>query len=166
MSADFDWHQEARDQLRDLWGIRTLTCVEIAAQIGGVTKDAVIAMAHTMGLPSRRGFYRPVETRGIAAGASEREQRLRIYRRAKGWVEGSGLPPINKKVLKGAAWEALPGTSPVALEAATGCRWPIGEESPFTFCNAPAEGVYCAVHREMSRGAAAVTTESKLEKAA
>jgi len=40
------------------------------------------------------------------------------------------------KPLKGAAWGALPGTTPVPLEQRTGCAWPIGD-GPFLFCNAP-----------------------------
>lgn len=50
------------------------------------------------------------------------------------------------------AWDALPGTSPVALERhTTACRWPIevpGEVD--RFCNEPTDGGrYCAVHHAM-----------------
>lgn len=49
------------------------------------------------------------------------------------------------------AWAALPGTAPVGLEQVSGCRWPIGDAPPFTFCNdAPAEGsAYCPAHTTM-----------------
>lgn len=58
------------------------------------------------------------------------------------------LPIISQK-----AWDALPGSSPVPLEQRTGCKWPIGQHSPFLFCNAPTgeKGRYCPHHEERSR---------------
>lgn len=58
------------------------------------------------------------------------------------------LPP-DAAPAKGEAWLPLPGSSPVAVEDhVTACRWPIGADLPFRFCNEPvAEGkVYCLHH--------------------
>jgi hypothetical protein len=53
---------------------------------------------------------------------------------------------------KAQVWAQLPDTTPVALGAVTGCRWPIGNALPFLFCNATtAGGSYCAAHAEMSK---------------
>lgn len=45
-------------------------------------------------------------------------------------------------------WNALPGSSPVPVELHTnGCRFPIGADLPFAFCNEPVEdGPYCQQH--------------------
>ena len=50
------------------------------------------------------------------------------------------------------AFEALPDTSPVPLCETTGCKWPIGEERPFYFCNAAVAEIatpYCTAHRKI-----------------
>ena len=47
------------------------------------------------------------------------------------------------------AWLPLPGSCPVPLEQHTnGCRWPVGADLPFLYCNDPVagEGPYCAAH--------------------
>ena len=46
-------------------------------------------------------------------------------------------------------WGALPGSSPVAIaDHHDGCRWPVGPDLPFRYCNEPVAGekVYCAAH--------------------
>lgn len=46
-------------------------------------------------------------------------------------------------------WAALPGSSPVAIEDhTTGCRFPVGEDRPFTYCDLPIknDSVYCLQH--------------------
>lgn len=56
------------------------------------------------------------------------------------------LPPVPTR---GDVWAALPGSSPVAIaDHVSGCRWPIGADLPFKFCNEPVvEGkVYCLHH--------------------
>lgn len=51
-------------------------------------------------------------------------------------------------------WEALPGSSPVAIadhhEGA--CRWPCGENRPFFYCNEPvkADSPYCSIHSALA----------------
>lgn len=62
--------------------------------------------------------------------------------------------PAELRVLKGAAWEPVPGSSPVSLiDLEPGmCKWPIGHDSPYRFCGlASGEGSYCEHHASMSR---------------
>jgi hypothetical protein len=50
------------------------------------------------------------------------------------------------------AWEPLPGTTPASFTENTGCKWPIGEHSPYTFCNAnrTVGRPYCEAHQTMA----------------
>lgn len=60
-------------------------------------------------------------------------------------------------------FEALPGTTPVLLIHADGCRWPVGEAHPMLFCNAAVDRScghpYCQPHGKLSYPAAKVTTK-------
>jgi hypothetical protein len=50
------------------------------------------------------------------------------------------------------AWEPLPATAPVSFTENTGCKWPVGEHSPYTFCNAKRTvgRPYCEAHQTMA----------------
>ena len=47
-----DWTEERTELLKGLW-LQGLTASQIAARMGGITRNAVIGKAHRMGLSSR-----------------------------------------------------------------------------------------------------------------
>jgi len=56
--------------------------------------------------------------------------------------------PSDSRYLRSEAWQALPGSTPVTLEARTGCCWPLSG-SPMLFCNnaiTPGRLPYCPDH--------------------
>lgn len=61
-------------------------------------------------------------------------------------------PPEPSPEALAAAWEPLPGSSPVPLERLQGgCRWPCGD-SPFLFCNETVRqgSPYCGGHHALA----------------
>jgi hypothetical protein len=56
------------------------------------------------------------------------------------------LPPVPAR---GDVWVELAGSSPIAIaDHHDGCRWPVGPDLPFNYCNEAVTGekVYCAAH--------------------
>jgi GcrA cell cycle regulator len=49
-------------------------------------------------------------------------------------------------------FRALPDTTPVGIVEVTGCRFPVTEDSPFLFCDAPrfTKASYCGYHQRIS----------------
>lgn len=63
-----------------------------------------------------------------------------------------GTLPADSRFLRSDVWLPLPGPAPVALELASGCKWPINHQPPYTFCNHPiSAGSYCATHAAKSK---------------
>lgn len=64
------------------------------------------------------------------------------------------IPGDTEIITADAVWAALPGSSPVPIaEHQEGmCRWPCGQDSPFTFCGlaVDAGGPYCGQHSTMA----------------
>lgn len=52
------WTEERTEQLRHLW-LQGNTASQIAARLGGITRNAVIGKAHRLGLSSRPSPIRP-----------------------------------------------------------------------------------------------------------
>ena len=61
------WTDERIDKLKSLWG-QGLTASQIADELGGVSRNAVIGKAHRLGLESRPS---PVKGNESAAPAAE-----------------------------------------------------------------------------------------------
>ncbi|MGZ8349921.1 MAG: GcrA family cell cycle regulator [Allosphingosinicella sp.] len=66
------WTDERIERLRELWS-QGVTASQIADELGGVSRNAVIGKAHRLGLQSRPSPVKPNETEA-AAPAAERPQ--------------------------------------------------------------------------------------------
>ena len=124
------WTEERCERLRFLWD-RGDKASEIAAQLGGVTRDAVIGKAHRMGLKPRRGVDAehplPLQTKAAAKKApAKKPERQNIIR----------LAPVVNGLLTTA--DLRPGV----------CHWPLGDpkQSEHIYCGEPADGRYCERH--------------------
>jgi GcrA cell cycle regulator len=147
------WTDERVELLKELWG-KGLSASQIAVQLGGVSRNAVIGKAHRLGLESR-----PSPIRG--SGSGSRPRRSRGARRTleattlRGTIAREELEEISNlpEPPPGECVEAPRPTSAtrraIASNGAT-CVWPIGDpgDDDFSFCEAPAlEGrPYCADH--------------------
>jgi GcrA cell cycle regulator len=143
------WTDERVETLKKLW-LDGLSASQIAKQLGGVTRNAVIGKVHRLGLsgraapshPSRPTFKAPRPPRPIQAPAARvralepRAHHAQLARPAAPFVE-------------------LPGTATVLTLGAHMCKWPIGDPSSndFTFCGRRASdesSPYCVDHARIA----------------
>ena len=129
------WTYERIEKLKQLWE-EGLTASRIAAELGDVTRNAVIGKAHRLGLSGR-----------MAAKSSN-----------------NGVSIIRKKRLNLAKSQKVIDISPVIDEPMNPtafqdikdglCRWPLGEpeKSDFMFCgrNTKEGFVYCQAHHKQA----------------
>jgi len=154
--VQMSWNDERVDTLRDLWS-QGLSASQIAARLGGVSRNAVIGKAHRLGLEGR-----PSPIRGNGTGGRRRSRGARMTptltlsgtRIARPDEEADDLPAAG---LVGRRIDAVPLAPPVrALAAQTdgrACAWPVGDpgDPGFKFCGSPAVvgrpycGEHCAV---------------------
>ncbi len=64
------WTDERIDRLKELW-TKGMTASQIADELGGVSRNAVIGKAHRLGLQSRPSPVKPNDGSGKDAGAAE-----------------------------------------------------------------------------------------------
>lgn len=140
------WSVEDKQRIRDFWN-NGETASQIAARIGnGTTRSAILGVLHRMG--AKTGKRMPItvtkdqslsgqgKSRGISAG---------ILRRTEIRLDS---PDFNSAspMLKGSAWQPLPGSSPVPLMDHNGCKWIVGPDN--LWCNEPKQGgsSWCPAH--------------------
>jgi len=144
------WTDERVDLLRKLW-TEGLSASQIAAELGGVTRNAVIGKVHRLGLSGRA---KPAQS---AASRQKRAPRANAY--AKRTTGTKALAPAAKP-----AGEAASSRSAVVVDVPepkllnlnllqlteSTCKWPIGDpqHDDFAFCgNTARDGdPYCEYH--------------------
>jgi GcrA cell cycle regulator len=141
------WTDERVELLKKLWQ-EGLSASQIAKQLGGVTRNAVIGKVHRLGLsgraapskPARTVFKAPRPARAAAAPAAPR--RL---------AEPAQLAPTTPSPVRYV--DETPGTATVLTLGAHMCKWPIGDPAldNFTFCGRrTGEGPYCHEHAQVA----------------
>ena len=140
------WTDERITLLKALWA-DGLSAGQIAGELGGITRNAVIGKVHRLGLVGRAA-------RTPRAASTPRAPRY-VPRPA---VRQSGdFPPVAPEPEPPAVVDDLeiPAEQRRTLLQLTPdtCRWPIGEPSTpdFYFCGAkPGDGVYCPHHARIA----------------
>ena len=142
------WTEERVDILKKLW-LDGLSASQIAKQLGGVTRNAVIGKVHRLGLsgraapsqPARTVFKAPRPQRPAAAAPAPRRP-----------IEVSHAPVVQQP--RPIAYVEEPGSATVLTLGAHMCKWPIGDPSTdgFTFCGrrSSQEGPYCVEHARVA----------------
>jgi GcrA cell cycle regulator len=142
------WTDERVELLKKLWQ-DGLSASQIAKQLGGVTRNAVIGKVHRLGLsgratpskPQRTVFKAPRPARPVTASPS-------VPRRLAEPVSQHAAPTPVRYV------DEKPGTATVLTLGAHMCKWPIGDPSldNFTFCGRRSEenGPYCHEHASVA----------------
>jgi GcrA cell cycle regulator len=159
------WTNERVEQLKSLW-TEGQSASAIAAELGEVTRNAVIGKIHRLGLTGRS----PTSHRQQAARSSpaSRRPRRRAALAAKTRTRGSSPKTATATLIE------LGPAPDIAVTVATlsqhTCRWPEGDPNSagFHFCgrSTSAPGPYCAAHaavayqrtRAMSRPASTAGT--------
>jgi GcrA cell cycle regulator len=169
-----EWTEQRIETLRKLWG-QGQTASQIAAILGGITRNAVIGKAHRLGLtgrpsPIKREAGASPQPRRRAAAAPSR--RMPGAGQPGGGLHGQPLPqthaahaasavPQQARVQTPAApaareTPAAPAAAKPAAPRASAhagsktCSWPMGDpkQPGFHFCGEPAEigKPYCHQH--------------------
>jgi GcrA cell cycle regulator len=144
------WTDERVETLKKLWQ-DGLSASQIAKQLGGVTRNAVIGKVHRLGLsgraipskPARPVFKAPRPQRAAAAAPS-------APRRIAEPVETEAAAPATAPVRY---VDEAPGSATVLTLGAHMCKWPIGDPSSdsFTFCGRRcSDGPYCTEHARVA----------------
>src|SRR3954469_6834699 len=136
-----DWNEERTATLRKLW-LEGMSASQVARQLGGVSRSAVIGKVHRLGITVRDI---PSRQRATVRTAVRAQPRARVIRDSA---------PVQRPALRLIEIaEMAPTASILGLEIHS-CRWPIGdvEAHDFGFCGREktARASYCDDH---ARGA-------------
>jgi GcrA cell cycle regulator len=137
------WTDERVELLKKLW-LDGLSASQIAKQLGGVTRNAVIGKVHRLGLsgratpsqPQRPAFKAPRAPRAAVAAPARR-------------ANEPAAPTTPVAVF----YPEEPGSATVLTLGAHMCKWPIGDPSTdgFTFCGRrSSDSPYCVEHARVA----------------
>ena len=144
------WTEERIELLQKLWG-QGYSASQIANQLQGVTRNAVIGKIHRLGKRTeakaarvRTGAVRAPVARRPASPAPHRAETRRTA--PPDWM----LPVAHPR----AFLAEEPGLATSTTLAAHMCRWPIGDPdtSEFSFCGRVSDGgrPYCESHARLA----------------
>ncbi len=132
------WTDERVALLKRLWG-EGKTAAEIASELGGVTRNAVIGKAHRLKLSNR---VSPIQQNKKPVAVASNKQPAPVEKKIRQTLEQD-----NNRI----------GVSMMELDA-TMCRWPLGDprEEKFSFCgDGSIPGLpYCEAHSKVAYQAA------------
>jgi len=156
------WTDARVEHLKALW-LSGLSATQVAAALGGVTRNAVIGKLHRLGVAGRGTASPPGERPPMRAGARRRAAAPRPLRMAPPTVRQANATPVRPAVTPDAP-DARPGVADLVLLGRHACRWPIGDPAAddFGFCGRPAleAGPYCADHHRRAYHGAGPRLES------
>lgn len=132
------WTEERVEELKQLWA-DGLSASQIARQMGGVTRNAVIGKVHRLGLSGR--------------GAPTRSSRPRRVTMPKPAVKPVITKPL-PAVVEDPVTLSDGNHANVLTIRDSMCKWPIGDptQSGFHFCGRPTKhgASYCEGHAELA----------------
>ncbi|MAI90155.1 GcrA family cell cycle regulator [Ponticaulis sp.] len=152
------WTEERVEQLKKLW-TEGHSASQIANQLGGVTRNAVIGKVHRLGLSGRATPSRPVKRPPRLARPKPAPQRVE-----RPTVEPEApAAPAAPSTLPAVAKTSSEPLAPAKLDNGdfasvlnireSMCKWPIGDpmDKDFAFCGRAASGgPYCAEHAKVA----------------
>ena len=144
------WTDERVESLKKLWH-DGLSASQIAKQLGGVTRNAVIGKVHRLGLsgraapskPARPTFKAPRPARPAAAAPAAPRRMVETPAPVAAAPAAAPVRYIDE----------APGTATVLTLGAHMYKWPIGDPSSdsFTFCGRRQDdGPYCIEHARIA----------------
>ena len=138
MSAS--WSDDRVATLSNLW-LDGLSASQIAKQLGGVTRNAVIGKIHRLGLGGREAPTAPAQVARTTVVRARRVSRPAAPPRPPRPVLVAVAPPPEAPGLVNDMRHLGPHA----------CKWPIGDpqDDGFSFCGRHAEGRYCLAHERL-----------------
>lgn len=139
------WTEARTAELRKLWG-EGLSASQIAKQLGGTTRSAVIGKVHRLGLAYRASPGRR---------ANRPTTRTRTHLAARRWIDKPLFQPVvepsSEEERRIKAMKPIdPALGVLGLSALT-CRYPVGDPKAddFAFCGRTSSGRYCTAHEKL-----------------
>ncbi len=141
------WPEPIVDQLRKLWS-DGLTCSQIANEIGGISRCAVIGKARRLGLEYRAKEGAPPKTKD--SKPRKPKKIVPVKTRRVLIVGGLVMPVTEYKQAKGKEVDVSPLHTSLIDLPATGCRYGYGD-GPITFCGHEKlpTSAYCLPHHRL-----------------
>lgn len=138
-----DWNEERTAVLKKLW-LEGMSASQVARQLGGVSRSAVIGKVHRLGITVRET---PVRQRTPSVRSPSRLQvRARTARETIALAPRIAPPRLARPMD-----DLAPTASILGLETHS-CRWPIGnpDQNDFGFCGREktSRGSYCDQHAQ------------------
>jgi GcrA cell cycle regulator len=149
------WTDERVETLKKLW-LDGLSASQIAKQLGGVTRNAVIGKVHRLGLsgraapsqPARPAFKAPRPARPAATSVPAPRRAAPPQPREAAPAAAAHQPPAAPRLPEER------GVATVLTLGAHMCKWPIGDPATddFTFCGRRStdDGPYCVEHARVA----------------
>jgi GcrA cell cycle regulator len=140
-----EWNDERITELTRMWR-EGLSASQVARQLGGVSRSAVIGKVHRLGIAGRSLPSRPRNSGGRPANAVRASPGRALRKPVLHRAPRPAPPPTM-------AFE-VPATATILTLVEDSCRWPIGnpDEAGFGFCGRPrlGGGSYCQGHGSMA----------------
>ncbi len=143
--SESGWSETRVTTLSQLWR-DGLSASQIAKQLGGVTRNAVIGKVHRLGLGGRATASAPSRAAGVSTPRPGRPRRVVTPSQAR------RTSPVLAAVRVCTPAPEGPGlVGDMAQLGAHACKWPIGDPKglDFSFCGRPADGRYCVAHEQL-----------------
>tara|TARA_R110000744_G_scaffold125730_11_gene231776 strand:- start:75868 stop:76392 length:525 start_codon:yes stop_codon:yes gene_type:complete len=144
------WTDERVEELKKLWS-EGLSASQIAKQLGGVTRNAVIGKVHRLGLSGRATPSRPARRPAKPSRPRTTTASIEPVRTARPAPSAPAAPltaPMEPAVLPSGEFATV-----LTLKDSM-CKWPIGDpsQSSFRFCGRKtgASAAYCDAHANMA----------------
>lgn len=142
------WTEDRVEILSKLWA-EGLSASQIAKQLGGVTRNAVIGKVHRLGLSGRATPSRPARRKVAAPRATAAAPKTIIPRAPRPVpVAPPPAPPMEAKPLPSGEYATI-----LTITEST-CKWPIGDPAgdDFRFCgrNTDQTSPYCTAHSRVA----------------
>lgn len=143
------WTEDRVAVLSKLWA-EGLSASQIAKQLGGVTRNAVIGKVHRLGLSGRATPSRPAKRKIKTPRATARAPKTAIARapRPAPAPIAPPPPPIEAKRMANGEYATI-----LTITEST-CKWPLGDPSgdDFRFCgrNTGTDSPYCQAHSRVA----------------
>lgn len=157
-----NWTDERVDLLRKLWA-EGLSASQIAAQLGSVTRNAVIGKVHRLKLSSRgRSTAAAVKPKKQATAARSTSRAASVARHVTTSIGATALAaqfevePVVRYNLRPVENVVVPISRRLKLVELSDrtCKWPNGDPltEDFSFCGAdsPESGPYCTYHSRLA----------------
>ncbi len=139
-----DWTDERIAALRKMW-LEGMSASQVARQLGGVSRNAVIGKVHRIGLAGRDAPSRP---RSLGGRPS-----TRLRTKMAPAIRASAKRTVRPTEDVAVTFDVEPSATILTLNEHA-CRWPIGDPdtSGFGFCGRvrSGHGSYCAGHSQVA----------------